>query len=89
MAKTTKAPKTYTVRVTKVRCFGKGTEREYTGTLEELANEVFGYTLEVGHSHNSRISRNPRTAKGLVSALQRSSDIMYGATYTREFYELV
>lgn len=84
-----KAPKIYTVKVTTIRARGNDRVSEYTGTLEELVNEVFGYTLEIGNSYNSRISRKPKTIRGLISALQKSSDIRYGCTYTREYYELV
>ena len=46
----------------------------YTGTLEELENNVFGYTLECGHSWNSKIPRYPKTIKSLVNALNKSAD---------------
>ena len=53
-----------------------GREHEYSGTIEELCNAVFGYTLECGHSWNSKIPRYPKTAKSLVKALNASADEM-------------
>lgn len=84
-----KAPKIYTIKVTTIRARGNDRVSEYTGTLEELVNEVFGYTLEIGNSYNSRIPRKPKTIRSLLSAVQKSSDIQYGCTYTREYFELV
>lgn len=48
-------------------------ETEYTGTLDHLCTKVFGYTLEKGHSWNSKIPTNPRSAKTLVKALNDSA----------------
>lgn len=61
--------KIYTV----IRTTSRG-EREVSGTLEELT-EYFSYTLEVGHSWNSRIPLKPRTIKSLINALNKSFDI--------------
>lgn len=49
-------------------------ETEYTGTIEHLRTEVFGYTLECGNSWNSKINREPKTAKALVNALNKSAE---------------
>lgn len=46
--------------------------RDYTGTIDELCTKVFGYTLECGHSWNSKIPLRPKTAKSLVKALNDS-----------------
>ena len=51
-----------------------GRTTTYTGTLEELENNVFGYTLECGHSWNNKIPRYPKTIKSLVNALNKSAD---------------
>lgn len=48
-------------------------ETVYTGTLDELENNIFGYTLECGHSWNSRIPRYPKTIKSLIKALNNSA----------------
>ena len=64
--------KVYTV---KTSTYGRGRTRttEYTGTLEELI-AIYKYTLESGHSYNQKINTNPKTIKGLVSALSKSLD---------------
>lgn len=82
------APKIHTVRVTTVRVNGNNKVKEVSGDLQRLI-EYFGYTLEVGHSWNPKINRNPKTIKGLISAVQKASDIQYGSTYIREIYELL
>lgn len=45
----------------------------YCGTIEHMNDRVFGYTLECGHSWNDKINRYPKTARGLVSALNNSA----------------
>lgn len=51
-----------------------GRETKYTGTIEHLRTEVFGYTLECGNSWNPKINREPKTAKALVNALNKSAN---------------
>lgn len=58
----------------------------YTGTLDELENGVFGYTLECGHSWNNKIPRYPKTGKSLVKAL---NDSAYECNRYHDYYELV
>lgn len=43
------------------------------GTIDQLTNNVFGYTLECGNSWNNKIPRYPKTAKSLVNALNNSA----------------
>lgn len=74
--------KTYTI--TKTR---RGTETDYTGTVEELVGK-FGYTLDCGHSWNSKINRNPKTIKSLVSSLNKSVTETMGSCYDPDYYEL-
>ncbi len=64
----------------------------FTGTLEELINGTFGYTLDCGVSYqyekgNKKINRNPKTIKSLISnlnnAVNNSAANGYsGTTYT-------
>lgn len=61
---------------------------EYTGTVERLANEVFGYTLDIGHSHDARINMHPKTIKGLISAVNKSFGIKNQSRFTLEYIEL-
>lgn len=80
--------KTYTIRINTIKAYGKDSSREVSGTLEELT-EYFSYTLEIGHSYNSKINLHPKTIRGLISAVQKASDIKTGCTYIRDWYELV
>lgn len=61
---------------------------EYTGTVERLANEVFGYTLDIGHSHDGSINMHPKTIKGLISAVNKSFGIKNQCRYMIEYIEL-
>lgn len=56
-----------------VKSIHKGRETIWEGTLEYLKGRVFGYTLECGHSWNSKINRDPKTIKSLVNALEKSA----------------
>lgn len=73
-----------TFSITKTR---RGRETTKTGTLAELT-EYFGYTLQSGNSYNSRISLAPRTAKSLVSALNKSVSELQRGSYDPDYYEL-
>lgn len=80
--------KIYKVKVTRDSIRGTR-ESVYEGTLEELSTDVFGYTLEVGHSYDSKVLLRPKTIRSLISNLNKASRIKYGNTYTTETYELV
>lgn len=75
--------KTFTI--IKHRRGGKKSATE--GTVAELT-EHFGYTLQCGHSYNSKISLSPKTAKSLVSALNKSVDQIQKGSYDPDYYEL-
>lgn len=77
-----KTPKTYTV----IKSY-RGKDYEVQGTLEELIS-YFGYTLEVGHSWNSKIKRNPTTIKSFILNLQKSYEEKEAACYERTFVRL-
>ena len=76
--KALKAPKVYTV----IKRSSKGRVDEVKGTLEELIS-YFGYTLEVGHSWNSKIQTNPKTIKSFINNLSKSYDEKESACYHR------
>ena len=46
----------------------------YSGTIDQLRDDVFGYTLEVGASWDPKVNRTPKTARSLVTALNRSGE---------------
>lgn len=56
----------------------------YSGTIEQLRSDVFGYTLEVGASWDPKVNRTPKTARSLVTALNRSGE----ASGSYDSYEL-
>lgn len=71
----------------------RGRATEYTGTLEHLINDVFGYTLEAGaswqHEKGARkVNTNPKTARGLVTALNNAVENTQSGCYERDSYEL-
>ncbi len=72
-----------------IRSWHRGRSRDYTGTLEDLTTNVFGYTLECGHSWNPKINIHPKTAKALVNALNKSKDEMQSGCFERDSYELI
>lgn len=85
----TKTPKTFTINVNRDR----GSMMTHTGTLAELI-ECFSYTLECGASYswekgNSKINRNPTTAKGLVSNLNKAVNNSAANGYAGVHYSLV
>lgn len=75
-------------------CHHRGRANEYTGTLEYLINDVFGYTLEAGHSWEllergtRKVNTNPKSGKGLVSALNNAAYNTMGSCYDPDWYEL-
>jgi hypothetical protein len=69
-----------------------GKDSEIVGTVEDLVNNYFGYTLEVGQSWehekgNRKINRNPKSGKSLVDNLNKavtnSAANGYSSTYFR------
>jgi hypothetical protein len=76
------AKKTYTIIKNH-----RGRIHEHTGTLEELTN-AFSYTLQCGHSWNSKIPTQPKTIKSLMSALSKSVHETQGSCYNQDSYRL-
>lgn len=64
----------------------RGRTTVYAGTVETLVERVFGYTLECGHSWNQKINRYPKSAKALVTALEKSVDETQGGCFNRDYY---
>ena len=64
--------KEFTVVSKRYRRMGEDSITEFTGTIEHLTTNVFGYTLECGKSWeheegNKKINKNP---KGIVSLIK-------------------
>ena len=71
----------------------RGRETEFTGTLEYLVNDVFGYTLECGASWShergcKKVNRNPKTIRALIMALDNAVHNTQGSNYDPDWYEL-
>lgn len=64
-----------------------GRESRQTGTVAELT-AYYRYTLECGHSWNSRIPLQPKTAVSLVSALNRSVRETQGGCFDPDSYRM-
>lgn len=62
-----------------------GRKTVWSGTIEQLNNQVFGYTLECGNSWNHKIPRYPKTVKSLVNAL---NDSAYECGKYHDHYEI-
>lgn len=58
----------------------------FTGTINDLVNEVFQYTLECGNRRNRRINRNPKTIDSLVNALNKSVYETQGCCHEQDYY---
>lgn len=76
-----------------VICHHRGRATEYTGTLEYLIKDVFGYTLEAGASWSGysgcrKVNTNPKSGKGLVAALNNAVANTQGGCFNQDWYEL-
>lgn len=93
-----KMPKVFTIKQSRPGAGGRfgGSPRisYYTGTLEYLIKNVFGYTLEVGASWqhekgNKKINRNPKTAEQLAINLYNAKNNAARDGYSGYDYEVV
>lgn len=62
-----------TAKIYKVISTHNGRETVYEGTMDYLIHNIFGYSLECGHSWNHKIPREPKTGKSLINALNDSA----------------
>lgn len=74
-------------------CTHRGRETEYTGTVDYLVDEVFGYTLNAGaswqHERGCRkVNTHPTTARSLVTALNNAVHNTQGSCFDPDYYEL-
>lgn len=79
-------------KVYTVICEHRNRQTEYTGTIEELI-ETFKYTLECGASWqyekgSRKVNTNPKSGKGLVTALNNAAYNTMGSCYEPDWYEL-
>lgn len=52
----------------------RGRTTIWSAPISEMVDGIFGYTLECGHSWNSRIPRYPKSKASLINALNKSAD---------------
>lgn len=57
------------------------------GTIDQLVNNYFGYTLDCGHSWNCRINPKPKTYKSLISNLNKSYHETMGGCFDPDFVD--
>lgn len=82
MEKKIKKPKIFKVEVARNGGFMSSRPTRYsyfTGTLEHLISNVFGYTLECGASYqhekgNKKINRSPKNIKSLINNLNNATN---------------
>lgn len=79
--------KTYFITCNRLKLNGNSTTTVYKGTIDELINNVFSYTLEVGNSWNNKVNRNPKTIKSLITNLNKAAEASC-RFYQDRFYEL-
>ncbi len=81
--------KEFTVKVIR----SQGRESSFTGTLDHLKSEVFGYTLECGKSWehepgNGKVNDNPKSIKTLIKALNIATNNAAANGYSGTYYEI-
>ena len=72
----------------------RGSNLKFTGTIEELVNGVFGYTLDCGRSYqhekgNSKINTNPKSAASLITNLNKAVNNSAANGYAGKRYFLM
>lgn len=67
-----------------VKKYHRGHYTIIKGTIGSLIG-YFGYTLECGHSWNSRINLEPKTYKSLISNLNKSYRETQGSCYDQDY----
>ncbi len=82
--KMAKTEKTYKVKISHTRRGDRIVEETLSGLIK-----YFGYTLEIGHSWNSKISKTPKTIKSFITNLQNSYYEKEAACYERTYVSLV
>jgi len=76
--------KIYTVKI----CHTKKPDKVLVYSLPELIG-YFSYTLEIGHSWNPKISKQPKTIKSFITNLNKSYHEKEASCYERTSVELI
>ena len=77
---------TKTAKIYKVKATHRTHETIYEGTMEYMLTQVFGYSLECGHSWNNKIPLEPKSGAALVKALNMSAEECHRYS---DYYELL
>lgn len=75
-----------TAKIYYIKKYHRGHYTIIKGTVEQLV-KYFGYTLECGHSWNSKINKNPTTYKSLISNLNKSYHETQGSCWDPDFVD--
>lgn len=68
------AKKTIFIRANRISLSRPSRTTIWAGTIDELVNNVFSYTLECGNSWNHKVNRYPKSAKSLVTNLNKAAE---------------
>ena len=68
------AKKTIFIRANRISLSRPSRTTIWAGTIDELVNNVFSYTLECGNSWNPKVNRYPKSAKSLVTNLNKAAE---------------
>ena len=68
------AKKTIFIRANRISLTRPSRTTIWAGTIDDLVNDVFGYTLECGNSWNHKVNRYPKSAKSLVTNLNKAAE---------------
>lgn len=66
----------------------RGRVSEVTGDMNYLI-DYFGYKLDTAYDYNPKINRRPKTAKSLVSSLNKAVRELQGGCFEQDYYEFV
>lgn len=75
------------IRYYYVKKYHRGRYTIVKGTIDQLVNNYFGYTLDCGHSWNDRINPKPKTYKSLISNLNKSYHETQGGCFDQDFVD--
>ena len=68
-----------------IKKYHRGYETVIKGTINAFVHNYFGYTLDCGHSWNSKINKEPKTYKSLISNLNKSYHETQGCCFDQDY----
>ena len=70
-----------------IKKYHRGNFTIIKGTIDAFVHRYFGYTLDCGHSWNSKINPEPKTYKSLISNLNKSFHETQGSCYDQDYVD--